>query len=724
MTARRHAGASPAEPRQPAASPSAGFIGLAASALFVSANLCLFAPYQIVSSNRAEFDATWPELLPALLVITVALAAVITLAALVVPRRFRHLATSIVLAAGVLLWFQGNFLRWGYGEFKGVGIDWSAFPWQGWVDAAIWCAVVALAVRFSRWLSRNALFVAVAFLVAQSGFALARAASGPAEEVLATQDEEGPTRLPDELCQLSRNRNVFHIIMDSFQTDVFMELVQEEDLAEKLDGFVVYRGNISSGARTVLAVPAVFSTNVYSGTETESEYFRRAAGGSFHYLLYQKDYVLNLMPHVSMARMPGVNYFKRPATYALPDRQRMVQATTYALDVSLFRQLPHFLKRAVYNDRNWRLSALAGDPPTHVSFHQKAFFNDYISRLTVVHDRPAYHFVHLMPPHGPFVTLADGSYSGKALPNTRENYKNEARYILRLFMKFLDRLRELGLYDSSVVLLHGDHGAGFVKGATDDPAAGRISKVSALLLLKTPGAHGPLRSNYAQTSLTDIPATMMDLLGVEHPYPGESILEIEPSETRTRRVVFVTDQSAPEPLVHRWLVTGNAADTTSWHAMEPRRVHRRLQPYEWGTRLNFGIANRGDDYLTSGWSTTSPTYTWSSGHLAQVTFGIEPPSRDVAMKLTFFAYVVPGKVDRQRVRVSVNGVEVGEFVCPDRGMREVGVTVPRNALTSDRMVVTFDLPDAVAPKDIDEGGESRELGIGLYAFSADLVPGG
>jgi hypothetical protein len=138
--------------------------------------------------------------------------------------------------------------------------------------------------------------------------------------------------------------------------------------------------------------------------------------------------------------------------------------------------------------------------------------------------------------------------------------------------------------------------------------------------------------------------------------------------------------------------------------------------------VRFGIAHKGDVYLTSGWSTTSPSYAWNDGEFAEVAFGIEAPESDVRVFLAFFPYIVPGKVDRQRVRIWVNDFSLGENTFTDNKSRALRVTIPRAALQGDRMVVRFELPDAVAPKVVGAGPDSRALAIGLLAFEAKPLP--
>ena len=698
-------------------------LALVLTALFVSTSLCLFGTFEIISSNQGELDVTFGDVLPWLTAFSLALAAVITLAGFLLPRGIRRGLIAVLLVLGALLWIQGGFLRWNYGVFDGTAIDWASFPWQGWVDASIWLVVLAAAVRFRDRLCRHALFLSLAFIAIQSGVLITRATSisNDIGDPRAVQSTKGKFKsVPPMICQLSSSRNIFHIIMDSFQSDIFMELVREEGLAELLDGFIVYPENISTGGRTILSVPALFATNIYDGTETESEYFNKAMNGSFLHLLNKNGYVVNLLPHVAMKGISYTNYFPIGATYAERRSTHMMRTSSFLIDVSMFRQLPHFLKRVIYNNQNWRLSSLVTDPPNHVSFHQKAFFRDYTGKLETAYSKSAYHFLHLMPPHPPLVTLADGSYAGTALPHTRENYKNEARYILRLFMGFIEKLKNLEIYESSIILLQGDHGAGWARENDDSKAGKRAGRVSALLLFKPPGLGGPLKSSAAQTSLADIPATLMGLLGIKHPYSGESIMDLDPSETRNRRVVFVTDRSTKEPTVHRWVVRGSVFDSTSWHRLKTRKVEQRIHPYSWGTIVSFGIANDGDKYLTSGWSTTASTYTWNNGKSAEITFRIEEPARDVLVQLEFYPYIVPGTVDRQRIRISVNGQPPGEIDCVSQRGRWISNTIPRALLKNGRMVLSFQFPDAVAPRDIGEGHESRVFAMKLLRFQANL----
>ncbi|MCK5619384.1 MAG: hypothetical protein KAJ17_08285, partial [Candidatus Krumholzibacteria bacterium] len=197
---------------------------LVAASLLVSTNLCFFGPFEIVTSNPAEFDVTFAQMVPRLIVLVLGLGALLSLPGLWAPTRVRNRIISALLAIGVLLWIQGSFLKWGYGDFDGKGIDWAAFSWQGWADLVIWLTLAGAAYRFSDRVSRQASVLAIGLILIQSGFLVARAVTSsppPASRA----NERGPRTVPQALCQLSSSRNVFHFVMDAFQTDVFLELV-------------------------------------------------------------------------------------------------------------------------------------------------------------------------------------------------------------------------------------------------------------------------------------------------------------------------------------------------------------------------------------------------------------------------------------------------------------------------------------------------------------------
>ena len=173
--------------------------------------------------------------------------------------------------------------------------------------------------------------------------------------------------------------------------------------------------------------------------------------------------------------------------------------------------------------------------------------------------------------------------------------------------------------------------------------------------------------------------------------------------------MFVTDRSGREPTVNRWVVRGSVYDSTSWHALELRKVTRKIRSYDWGTQVGFGIAGAGDIYLTSGWSTTSPTLHWSKGESAEMTLAVARPQKNISFQIKFLANIPPESTTPQTIRLLVGGKLYGEVVCDKKQWRVFEGVIPNNLVRDGRLVFSFEFPGA------------KKSVMGLYYFEANEV---
>ena len=73
---------------------------------------------------------------------------------------------------------------------------------------------------------------------------------------------QGPT---DSMFELSRTRNVIHIVLDAFQSDVFGEILAEErpKLDRSLSGAVFFANHTGAFPTTIASMPAMLTGKVY-----------------------------------------------------------------------------------------------------------------------------------------------------------------------------------------------------------------------------------------------------------------------------------------------------------------------------------------------------------------------------------------------------------------------------------------------------------------------------
>jgi hypothetical protein len=143
-----------------------------------------------------------------------------------------------------------------------------------------------------------------------------------------------------------------------------------------------------------------------------------------------------------------------------------------------------------------------------------------------------------------------------------------------------------------------------------------------------------------------------------------------------------------------------------------------IPPYRWGDVLHFGVNGNAQSYKAGGWSTPEDQITWSDGRRAELVLPTRPPRDAIRLKLYAGVYLNRGKVDRQRVRLSVNRRVAAELVLSQPDFAVLDVTIPRDFFSDqERTVITFEMPDSIPPSSIGDGKDLRQLGIAVSWLS-------
>ena len=210
----------------------------------------------------------------------------------------------------------------------------------------------------------------------------------------------------------------------------------------------------------------------------------------------------------------------------------------------------------------------------------EAFLTDYTARVRVAHDRPTYKYVHVGIPHWPVSVDADCKYIG-ARSLRRPNYTDQSRCAVRRVGELLDKLRELGLYDSSLIVVSSDHGVALSpEGFPGDrdifggPLSEMAGSALGLLVVKPPHNRGPLRISEAPSAISDVPATIVDTLGLKNPFTGTSALKLDEDAPRQRQFgSYLWSSSEWQadyfPYMDLFSVDGRVVDGSAWTLEEP-----------------------------------------------------------------------------------------------------------------------------------------------------------
>ena len=584
-------------------------------ALLSPALLVLFGPFTVYRANQHEFsalftDIAWPWLLLAVggaWVLLLSIGCVICLLADWLVRLY----AALLFAVGVLLWAQGNLLMADYGLLTGEGLDLSREIWRVPYETALWVGVVGLAAVYARAISTIARFGSQ-LLIALQAMVLVSAmvtAGGDAQN-----DTPGWSLPPEDIYALSRQHNVIHIVLDAFPSWIFAELLEQERSAFDRDfsGFSFFADHLGAFPTTRASMPAMLTGMAYRNEVPLNDFIREnIRERSIFSVLDGYGYQVHAASFHGIDHPPAVFPNGRsPVRYTIPTpygsrREYLKFAAAQLVDLSLFRHVPHGIKPRVYNEQAWLLQSLYSEQQvgrnTRTSSHE-AFVKDYTRRLRTATDQPVYTFLHVAIPHPPVVMDSRCTFIGPTRLDPT-SYAAQSRCGLVLIQDLLNRLRALGVYDSSLVLLASDHGWDTRRAepslAGVQTPAGHLDRIvpsaMALLAVKPPESRGPVQTLYVPTSITDIPATIYDVIGRPNPgMRGQSAFQMAPDSDRRREYVHHSWKNADWArshfdLMHLFPVSGRMQEPSAWGF--PRAIFepaddRAVQFEQYGTGLS------------------------------------------------------------------------------------------------------------------------------------------
>jgi len=593
------------------------------AALLFSCTLALFGPAQLFLTNALEFDFSFSQLLPFLGAITIGIFILVASILVLLPDRFglHERGVAAVFALGFLLWVQGNVLVWHYGLLNGHDIEWGKKVLFGLLDTPLWIVGLLLAAcrpgfLYRRVKSLSLLLLSIQLLV--TFFYVIRQPESPSFKKYQID-------IADKFV-FSNHKNVIILVLDSFQSDVFQEIIdQDPSYKDYFRNFTYFRDTVGGYPSTYAAIPFLLTSQYYTNSTPIQAFIADAylSPSSIPCELQKLGWRVDLFPAVSRSVFFDPQVFSNIRAH---ERKVNHAKLAYLYDLTLFRYLPHFLKREIYNDQAWFLArwrwggertgmladndlnidarqAFANDRKARRSlphigrfnkigiprknFNQSAhvnpdarFVSQFLTLAVVATERNVLKFYHWRGPHEPI--RMNSELAPVSLPLSRPNLVDLARGELKLVHFFLEGLRQLGVYDEALIFVLGDHGqpwgayglrvppgmTGTQPGASPLPK-GVLESGIPLLLVKRPGDRGNLEIIDAPASLADVSATVFDSLGLGRTGIGEPLFQIPADRRRERRFLYYNwshsdwkNRYLPDLVEYR--VDGNGWLAASW----------------------------------------------------------------------------------------------------------------------------------------------------------------
>ncbi len=687
--------------------------------------LLLFGPLQLYYTNVLNFPYFFADTWYFFVILTSICILVLSSGALLLKEAVHKKVISLIFVLAFLFWLQGNVILVNYGLLDGKEINWGDYKLYGILNTLIWLSLLVIGYIKSEMIYKLISKGSVALIIVQTISILITGYQAPEQPEWKRYTVE-----EEDKYTFSKKKNVIILVLDTFQTDIFQELINDnKKYSDQFKDFTYFRNSLGGFPSTFLSIPLILTGRYYDNSVPISQYQKEAfLSSSIPYILKKNGYQTELYVD---RRLFYCDQYVASNIKKSKDLNEVGNDLMYTYRVTLFRYMPHYLKK-YFNDVF-----------TEASNGDLRFADKVVSEINADSDKYVFKFFHLWAIHPPFhlneqLELEEQEFS-------REGYKEQAKATLEITDRFLTGLKKIGAYDNSLIFIVGDHGAsasGFfglnVKASEHSEYSKSVNRVKTkrtvasglpLILIKPFGSNRNMEISDAPVSLSDIPKTAISELGLTANLPGENMFKVKQSEFRERRFLeyiwkneYVNDQYMSD--MDEYVVSGFSWLKQSWRPTYKKYTSKGVvdtspHPYKLDSRITFGKAGNAEQYQGMGWSGPDNGFTWTDGKNVSLIIPIKKPVSNLMLKAKISPYIA-GAVQKQKVRIYVGGKVLGEWDVVSGG--EYNLLISENFIKNGWLELYFELPDAISPAELRISDEPRKLGIAVNSITISEMP--
>jgi len=491
----------------------------------------LFGPIEMVTRNSAALWFSWIDVIHIIIVAFLVCFAILLLIVFFLPRKIQRYYIAVIWGIGFALYIQGNIIQVDYGILDGSAPVWDEYRIWAIINTLIWIVLLVLptlTVRFWHSVTFKLMgYITFVLLTVQIVSAITvivqnSPTDDASQQLIVTADLNHT---------VSDNQNIVVFVLDSFDVYYMNTFLEEEpQIKDLLDGFVFFDNVLGMFNYTVVGAPIIYTGKPFLNETLYLEYLDMAWKGSPIYpLLREKNFITNLyIPNLIS-----------PLVVDLIDNVHhsdgWVMTTVTGMANSLFRfvgvrYFPHIIKSPVWMyisdfDKHristqgyiGRTSSLDMD----FRFHQ-TLLNE---GLVVISDKNMFSMFHLNGPHTPII------YDRNVQPATPgvTTLTDQARGSLQIVLDYIEQMKEVGVYDDTLIVITADHGQYERRQA---PA----------MLIREPHATGQLQISHLPLSKLDVMPMLVSF--VQDQISPMTFFQNTTADRDTRNFFFLNTEAA------------------------------------------------------------------------------------------------------------------------------------------------------------------------------------
>lgn len=667
----------------------------------LSFTFCVFGPIEIYISNVTEL---WFPIsgifFPSLLIGGIA-CIVLSLVGLLLPEKIRKWYACFLVGLGFALYIQGNFIQTNYGVLDGREIQWDAYKSVAIWDTAIWIlcllapfiAQKILKDRFKKISSTILCCMLLVQVVTLGTLALTTELSKSTSNIYLSKKN---------LYTVSTEKNVIVFVLDTFDQEYLEEILDvNPDILNTFDGFTYYTNATCAYPTTKGSLPFMLTGQYYLNEQPYNDYIKEAYRNTDIYeRLYKANYEINL--YTNDLFVPE----DVKATYLGNGETNEIKINSYIglekamLQFTAFRYFPHIAKQFV-----WFYSGIFDQYRTSVGGKEPcsedniAFYSGLKgNKLQTESGQNVYSFIHLAGTHPPFTLKEDVSTAEDGTATV----VSQGIACLNIVCEYITQLKELGVYDNTMLIITADHGNAHEPGRWP------------IFLVKHFDESGAVKVSNAPISHENLLPTIMEECGLgDNNKYGKSIKEVLTSDVTERRYFFYNwDERWDKrylPDIAECTVDVHKQFTITGIIYTSQGIEKS-KPYEYqlGDTIVLTQAGGGNKYFTRGISLEEATHTWSFGRSGSMLVHVGEDTGDLTGEFQFkMVYAPPQRLVIRCGDLTLYDAEISSGEAPIR------FTIPEGCIKEGMLMLDLEYPNAVSPTSRGESEDDRML---AFAF--------
>lgn len=431
-------------------------------AFFLSLTFCfmifIYAPLELYINNVDEF---WYDvyLLFPFIIKDFFLFLLFSIVGFLVVYLFGNIAYKIVLycyfTGTVACYIQGNYMVKNLPPLDGTDVNWSLYQSQFvkstivWVIIAIVCLILFIVLKYDR-IKKAVSYISVFLLLILVSTITVLSINNNIFE----KKEYARFTKVDQF-EMSTDTNFIIFLLDALDEECFWQVWQEHpEYEDAMTDFTFYNNAMSGYAYTEHSLPLILSGEWFENKEPFIDYRNRIFKSSpfFNYLREQGYTLSNYDDEYKFEKGVMDGAFNN-ITYTKSSLWDRSLFNTRIIKMVGMKYAPYVLKPYCWFNVSMLKNQEMGSKDEELfSWRNDDFYKDVQEDDITYVDGKRFKLIHLMGAHVPFYFDKDVNVIDDA------DYYTSIESSMTVTMAYLNKLREAGVYDNSVIIILSDHG--------------------------------------------------------------------------------------------------------------------------------------------------------------------------------------------------------------------------------------------------------------------------